>query len=826
MRWVNKRLTPVFLAVLACQATAVEGGSPLIKLKGASAYEHNQASPKANKTKVGSGLRALYAQHQADLSLSNTKNAAPKARSPLSRGMSDKVVVELTASGNAQQLSADLQRLGATHITTFGRKVSASLAIKSIPELEALNTLKFARPSYAATRAGNITSPGDKALLTDIGRSLFNVDGSGVKVGVLSDSFNCLKNTLRGAEAGFINGELPQDVTVLEDFDSSGCDAEGAAGDEGRAMMEIIHDVAPGAALSFHTAFNGEANFAQGIVDLANDGADVIVDDVGYFDEPFFQDGIVAQAVDKVKSMGVAYFSAAGNSGRMSYESAFRPSGQFIDLGLGDGPQEAHDFNPGPGTDICQKITIPLGASLILAFQWDQPYFSVSGAPGSASDLDIVLTDASCKQFISMSTESNVGGDPYEILFFDNQPKTTAAFAQPKTPLPWPAPTPAPKPDPNPEVTKPSAFGLMIVHYAGPKPTLMKTLNYGSTTIKFKEFNTQSSTSVGHSIAAGGLGVGAVSYLKTPEFGVKKPRAELFSSAGGSPILFDTQGNRLAAPVVRQQPAIMAPDGVDTSFFGSKDSDNTTLPNFFGTSAAAPHAAGFAALLKELKPALTPDEMYDWLKASAFDMDDLSSKGFDKGFDFGTGFGLIHAVADFAVTKINVSSTAAGASPTTQSVEVTIQNLSPYSETLTPAHLGDGINTGLVRLNVNLIDDDNEDCAPAQVALDAGSTLVNSKVLKPKQTLKVKYLVTYDCASPVAVEGDVTPGDYSHTASVHHEILGIIDANQENDTCPRNVNPPFKMELLPDRKVKDKGCGAMKTNKTYGDPMETNVIGG
>ena len=50
-------------------------------------------------------------------------------------------------------------------------------------------------------------------------------------------------------------------------------------------------------------------------------GAKVIADDVGYFDEPFFQDGILAQAVDAVEAKGVAYFSAAGNEGNASYDN-------------------------------------------------------------------------------------------------------------------------------------------------------------------------------------------------------------------------------------------------------------------------------------------------------------------------------------------------------------------------------------------------------------------------------------------------------------------------------------------------------------------------
>src|ERR1019366_10619595 len=92
-------------------------------------------------------------------------------------------------------------------------------------------------------------------------------------------------------------------------------------GDEARAMLQILHDVAPGAALAFYTAQNSEADFANGISALATAGAKVIADDVGYFDEPFYQDGLVAQAIDTVEGNGVAYFSAAGNDASASYEN-------------------------------------------------------------------------------------------------------------------------------------------------------------------------------------------------------------------------------------------------------------------------------------------------------------------------------------------------------------------------------------------------------------------------------------------------------------------------------------------------------------------------
>ena len=82
-------------------------------------------------------------------------------------------------------------------------------------------------------------------------------------------------------------------------------------------------------ALGFHSGFAGQAAFADGILALARDfGADVIVDDVIYFDEPFFQDGVVARAVDTVHDAGVVYVAAAGNAGRRGYAAPFRNEGE------------------------------------------------------------------------------------------------------------------------------------------------------------------------------------------------------------------------------------------------------------------------------------------------------------------------------------------------------------------------------------------------------------------------------------------------------------------------------------------------------------------
>lgn len=565
--------------------------------------------PKSETSKVSGVLLALHAEFQKyrqQQSMHGANSPAFQSGTFATTIVGDAVVIDTAASGDPEALANDLRQLGAQKVAVFGRMVSCQLPLLAIPALKNLSTLQLARPSYMVTHTGSVTSQGDVALRANIARTTFSVDGSGVKVGTLSDSYNCLGT----APAGVTSGNLPAGVIVLQEATCPGSD-------EGRAMMEIIHDVAPGAVLSFNTAGPGEAGFANGILALAANGAKVINDDISYGSEPFFQDGPIAQAVDTVKGMGIAYFTSSGNGARKGYESAFRPSGQFVNLGFG--AEEAHDFDPGAGVDICQQVTIGVGDRVTLSYQWDQPFFAVSGAPGSASDMDIILTNAACNTAAPLATaaDSNVGGDPLELLSYTN---------------------------PGPATT----FGIVLLHSTGPNPGLMKVIDTAET-IVFNEFDTKSGASYGHPLARGGVSVGSAYYLDTPAFGTTPPLVEGSSSAGGGAILFSTTGVRLAAPDVRQQPLITAPDGGDTSFFGGSDPDMTGFPNFFGTSAAAPHAAGVAALMRQFRPTLAPSFTYSAMAASAIDMDDPSTAGFDTGFDFGTGFGLIQA--DAALTR-------------------------------------------------------------------------------------------------------------------------------------------------------------------------------
>jgi hypothetical protein len=383
-------------------------------------------------------------------------------------------------------------------------------------------------------------------------------------------------------------------------------------------MLQIIHAVAPGARLLFASGFLG---MAENIRALADAGANVIVDDL-YFYEPMFADSPTAQAVDDVVARGVAYFSAAGNFADHSYQSTFvhgrtlADGAIAADTGLHFFGGITHDFNPGPGVDDLQQITIPAGQTLNIGLQWDSPYRSTSPrSPGSANDLDFYLLNSAGDRVVAMGATDNVGGDPAEGFSYKNAAMT------------------------------PVTYNLMIVKDAGADPGLIKywiDTNHNSPTID--EYATHSSTCFGHANARGAMAVGAAFYLNTPRFfSLSPPLREDFTSRGGTPILFDVNGNRLATPELRQHPDVVAPDGVNTTFFG-RDRDFDGRPNFSGTSAAAPHAAAVAALLLQASPRLRPHDLYAVMRATAVDMGPT-------GYDADTGYGLIQATnALFALT--------------------------------------------------------------------------------------------------------------------------------------------------------------------------------
>jgi len=520
----------------------------------------------------------------------------------------DSVTINAVAAGSVSVLRDDLHRMGATITATFGNQLSADIPVSCLSSLDTLGSLQTARFDQRIMRVGTYYTQGGTAMGLqnyDQFTTLIGYDATtGVRqmIGVISDSYNYLG----GAGTGIAAGDLPgagnpngYTQTVLLPVGDGGVIAGRAPLDEGRAMLEIIHDLAPGAQLAFAPAGASETSMAQAIVALRNLGCTVIVDDVGFLGEPYFQDGPIAQAVDTVVQSGCAYFSAAGNEARQSYESAWRPGGSYTAFSFTRAPTasstlafyggRAHDFDPGPGVSDFQLFQMAQNQSVTVIMQWDQP-FAQNGNAGSQNDIDIYVLDAA-NQLVAGSTDLNVGGSPLEGFTF------TAPAA--------------------------GTYRMMITTYSGANPGYVKYMWYPNTsgaTLNNLAYATNSGTAVGHSNSEFGVSVGAA-YYATPNI------LESFSSAGGVPILFTDAGARLSSPELRNTVDFVSPDGVSTSV-------STNFRPFYGTSAAAPHLAALAVLLKQLNPAATPAQIYQAMQNASQDM--LTS-----GYDNDSGWGFV-----------------------------------------------------------------------------------------------------------------------------------------------------------------------------------------
>lgn len=635
---------------------------------------------------VGMELAVLYHQHQAAgasgvQSLRTSRAARPKTSdndrlyaqsrtySPLSAD-GRFVTVDAVAAEDPARLLWELRELGLEGGAAAENVVSGRLPVSAIEQAAALSSLRAMMPSYARTHVGSAESEADSAHWAGEARTTFGVDGNGQKVCVLSDSYNNANVAISASDdiqsgdlpgAGNPEGRTTPVDNLRDDYNGTNPDPS----DEGRAMLQLVHDIAPGASLGFHTAFGGLGVFAQGIRDLADAGCTVIVDDVRYSSEPFYQDGLVTNAVDDVvENERVTFFSSAGNDSQNSYEAPFRASGEPSVINSGWVP---HDFDASSGTDTRQAITIRSGGTFqIFSFQWTDPSAQVQGSSGPDTDIDIALVDENDNIVVESTRSNNVV--PVESVEYTNEgdSEVTLDLVVEKAPT-----------DPEPDSIK---YVYTISN---------EVANESDAVVE--EYDTGGATLYGHPMAEGAMAVAAAPFFSTARFRSDIDSSaflESFSSKGGLTILFGQNGERLSSPVVRQKPEVTGTDFVDNTFFGSDIPDDAIDgidpdddPNFPGTSAAAPNVAAIAALIRQARSDLSPSEVYDRLESAAEDAQfrreiedgELVLEEIAAGVDPWSGHGFVRA--DRAVpepTGVQIADASVAASSTgNRNLEVT-----------------------------------------------------------------------------------------------------------------------------------------------------------
>ncbi len=520
--------------------------------------------------KIDTSILSVVWQAQARMTGPSAAQAAQTAHlSDLSTSLAriddaGRVAVKLSVPGISAGQRQELEALGL--------EASVSLPEYGILEgtvpwdrVEAVAALDFVRsvraPGYAVPNAGEVTSAGDAVLRAAEARSAFAVDGSGVEVGVISDGVSHLS-------ASQASGDLPS-VDVLEVGD----------GDEGTAMLEIVHDLAPGSALAFYSPYTS-SDMAAGIGALGSAGCDVVVDDLTFFDEPKFEDGPIALAARAFVLDGGVYATSAGNSADRHYRHTYVPNGETF-----PGPYRAwHDYAEGPSVDLGNTFTVPVGGTLIAVLQWNNEWGS------AGDDFDLWLQGDSGALAAGWDTQD--GDDaPIEGLEWTNNTTSSVSvyLAVGESSL----------------VSEPSS---LVLDYSV----------YCHFSLSGIQYDTPDNSVIGHAAVEEVLCT-AAARASTPD------TIEYFSSWGPGTIFYPSLQDR-------QVPNITAVDGVQTK----TGQLGYFLDPFYGTSAAAPHVAAIAALVWDADPTLTSKEVFDVLTSTAVDLE-------TPGWDVTSGYGRVDA---------------------------------------------------------------------------------------------------------------------------------------------------------------------------------------
>jgi hypothetical protein len=556
----------------------------------------------------------------------------------------DRVVVEAHFEAGALTRLEALKEAGARISVASRRYQAVALSVEpedldALAEVPGLSSVEASRAPivYGAgetastavaptgpCEGGSVISQGLEQMNVEAAREAFGARGAGETVGVLSDSFNAATTAIGGgtiathAREDEETNDLPGPASTCSgqqvpvDVLAEGPTSE--VTDEGRAMLQVVHDLAPHAELAFATAYSTELEFADNIERLAEPvsaggaGADVIVDDVAYFEEPFFQEGPVANAIRKVTGEGVVYLTAAGNDNliesgtgneyasweRSEFHDTICPS--VVASEVGEASSDCMNFSPA-GTDATFGITVEPKSTLLVDLQWAEPWHGVK------SDLDAYLLNRTGTSIVASGQADNITeGEPVEVLGVKNTSSSSVEVQLVIDRCIHNCNSAA-----NVSAVPRLKFGLME-DGAGVSKTEYPESNSGAGIVV-------GPTIFGHAGSSAAITLGAVNYTQSA---TAPTEPERYSSRGPvthyfGPVSGTTPAAELSTPEVIQKPNLTATDCASTTFFATYSSGW----HFCGTSEAGPHAAAVAALMEETDPGTSPGAIRTAMEDSA-----------------------------------------------------------------------------------------------------------------------------------------------------------------------------------------------------------------
>jgi hypothetical protein len=613
--------------------------------------------------------------------------------------------------------------------------VDEGIVQASVPygALEALadvaGVVRLSEPSYGVVNVGANLAEGDALMNLDDLRSIQGVDGTGVTVGVISDG-------IAGLQTAVASGDLPatgetrsagvltatSGGVIAQSFRASDNDLEGglgsAPGAEGTAILEIVHDIAPGAQLRFANfstslEFNAAVNFLASV-------SDVVIDDIGWLARP--TDGssdVSTNTANALTNVGFpirAYATSVGNQALRHYQ------GSYVDSGL-DGTAfvgfagNFHTFAATGGTTDCTALG-PRAANLILLApgQTTSIFLTWNETFGSAtSDYDLFLREYPSGPVVAQSISDNVNitHDPVEAIVYTN-PNGSNTF-----------------------------YDVFVQNSGNAAPPRILEMYFGAAITcggAAANYNTIAGSVPAQSDAGGGvLSVGAINASDPGSDSIAS-----YSSHG------PTGDGRI-------KPDITAIDGVDVSGAGG-------FPDpFFGTSAAAPHIAGLAALLLEYRPDLRSGEAGDdpavdratLRNAILNGAVDLGAAGVDNVFGYGRADGLGSATQLFAAPVLDAHG------PVT-SVEGSVLSLTDlsFSDPNATGVFGVTIDWGDAQVSTASVDQVLRVASATHAYDDDGAYVINATVTDDGgATDAVQFTATIANAAPVVTAATGVTGN-------------------------------------------------------------------